>query len=142
MKKTNLVIFCLFLLNSLDVVYLFSLKIGLLSELVYLLLVPFIIFILYSNFGRYSYKNLVGFLFFILYFCFQLINGFFNSYSPEYSVITFLSFALTIYLFQMFSKIRLDELYAIILGIYIYTVVTYIGMDILYPTSKFQLKLC
>lgn len=112
-----------------DLLYVVTNKLGLSPGFIYLSIVPLVVFLLFSMYGKYTYRDSYIFLFLVAYFVLQLINGLVNGSLPQYAFVTFISFALTIYLIQIFTKMRIEELFQFVKSIFYITIVFYMFMD-------------
>jgi hypothetical protein len=130
-KKINVLILILFLLNISDLYYLifntFKINIFMGYILMQIILIGFLI-----KYNKYTInRNLYNFLIiFNLYLIIKLVQGLLNSDESVYTpFIVILEFNLIVYIYHMFSKLQQKELLYILKIIYIYSILLYSILD-------------
>lgn len=134
-KKNITVFFSLVLLNTLGFFYDIGYKLNVEHSLLYLLIVPILFLVLVFSFKKTVIKNFKLTLFITVYFLFQFFNGLYfsigNSINPSYSLVTLISFILTIYLLQVFSQMKTEQLIFYIEKVFLFNIVFYMLINLL-----------
>ena len=134
-KKNITVFFSLVLLNTLGFFYDIGYKLNVEHSLLYLLIVPILFLVLVFSFKKTVIKNFKLTLFITVYFLFQFFNGLYfsigNNINPSYSLVTLISFILTIYLLQVFSQMKTEQLIFYIEKVFLFNIVFYILINLL-----------